>query len=78
MSTITIEDLAAMIQRTFATKDELKAGLANIRTHVDDKHEEIVTILRLLPTREELFNQADIMRRLVDLENQVRGIKSKV
>lgn len=75
MTKITIDDLAAMMQEHFATKEDLKATESGILRRVDDRFDEIVAMLRLIPTRDELVHYSELAGRVKHLETQMRTIK---
>ncbi|OGZ56778.1 MAG: hypothetical protein A3J04_03075 [Candidatus Ryanbacteria bacterium RIFCSPLOWO2_02_FULL_47_14] len=64
------EELARMISRAF---DDVarKKDITDLRVHVDKRFDEVVAMLRLLPTRGELMGQSHIMRRLDRIEKRL-------
>lgn len=65
------EELARMISRAF---DDVarKKDITDLRVHVDGRFDEVVSMLRLLPTRDELMGQAHIMKRLERIEKRLQ------
>lgn len=50
---VTLEELASMIERNIAHKEDIEKTQEQIFAHIDERHNELVELVKKIPTRDE-------------------------
>ena len=68
---VTLDDLAAMIERNIAHKEDLERHTAHIENFIRDENAKLANMIAKIPTRDELISHTQVMHRLDRIEEQL-------
>lgn len=68
---ITLDDLASMIERNIAHKEDLERQTAHIENFIREENTKLATMIEKIPTREELVSHTQVIHRLERIEKEL-------
>ncbi len=68
---VTLDDLAAMIERNIAHKEDLERHTTHIENFIREENAKLTSLIEKIPTRDELVSHTQIIHRLERIEEQL-------